>query len=84
MVEGRSNGEIKVELFLGGVMGSEEEVTESVSIGGVDIQAGGGLPINTYAPKYYFVDSPFVMKDWNHWMAVLEWRDWSRNTEFSS
>ena len=70
LVESRSNGEIKVELFLGGVMGSEEEVTESVSIGGVEMQAGGGLPVKTYAPEYYFVDSPYVMRDWNHWMAV--------------
>lgn len=72
LVESRSKGEIKVELFFGGVMGSEEEVTESVSIGGVEMQAGGGLPIKTYAPTYYFIDSPFVMRDWNHWMAVWD------------
>jgi len=70
LVESRSNGEIKVELFPGGVMGSEEEVTESVSISGVEMAAGGGLPIKTYAPEYYFFDSPFVMRDWNHRMAV--------------
>ena len=57
MVEERSGGAIAVELFLGGVMGSEEEVTESVSIGAVEMQAGGGLPIKTYAPQYYFLDS---------------------------
>ena len=39
LVESRSNGEIKVELFLGGVMDSEEEVPESISTGGVEMQA---------------------------------------------
>jgi tripartite ATP-independent transporter DctP family solute receptor len=71
MVEERSNGEIKVELFLGGVMGSEEEVTEAVSIKAVEMQAGGGLPIQMYAPKYYFLDSPYVIKDWEHFKRVF-------------
>ncbi len=70
LVETRSNGEIEVQLFVGGVMGSEEECTEAVSIGAVEMQVGGGLPIKTYAPEYYFVDSPFVMRDWDHFMAV--------------
>lgn len=71
IVEERSNGEIKVELFLGGVMGSEEEVTEAVSIRAVEMQAGGGLPIQMYAPKYYFLDSPYVIKDWEHFKRVF-------------
>ncbi len=71
LVEERSGGAIAVELFLGGVMGSEEEVTESVSIGAVEMQAGGGLPIKTYAPQYYFLDSPYVIKDWDHFQRVF-------------
>lgn len=71
LVEKRGNGRIEVELFLGGVMGSEEECTESVSIQAVEMQAGGGLPIKTYAPKYYFLDSPYVIKDWAHYKRVF-------------
>ena len=71
LVNEKSNGEIAVQLFLGGVMGSEEECTESVSIGAVDMQAGGGLPIKTFAPKYYFLDSPYVIKDWDHYQRVF-------------
>jgi len=70
IVETQSNGEIEVQLFVGGVMGSEEEITESVSICGVEMQAGGGGPIKHYAPKYTFFNSPFVLRDWNHWEAV--------------
>ncbi|WP_369018736.1 TRAP transporter substrate-binding protein [Thermatribacter velox] len=71
LVESQSGGAIKVELFLGGVMGSEEEITESVSIGAVEAQVGGGLPIKTFAPDYYFFDSPYVMKDWEHFKRVF-------------
>ena len=35
-------------------MGSEEEITELLSIREVEMQAGGGLLIETYASKYYF------------------------------
>ncbi|MGQ9622007.1 MAG: TRAP transporter substrate-binding protein [Candidatus Caldatribacteriaceae bacterium] len=70
LVEERSNGAIEVQLFLGGVMGSEEECTEAVSIGALEMQVGGGLPIKTFAPQYYFFDSPYVMKDWDHFQRV--------------
>jgi len=71
MLEKGSNGELVVELFLAGVMGSEEEITESVSIGAVQMQSGGGLPIKTFAPQYYFLDSPYVIKDWAHYQRVF-------------
>ena len=71
MVEKESNGDLVVELFLAGVMGSEEEITESVSIGAVQMQSGGGLPIKTFAPQYYFLDSPYVIKDWAHYQRVF-------------
>lgn len=71
-VENRSNGDIEVQLFLGGVMGSEEEIIESLAIGGVEMLVGGGIPIKYYAPKYMFFDNPFVMKDWDHYKAVWD------------
>ena len=71
LVEERSKGELVVQLFLGGVMGSEEECIESVSIGAVEMQVGGGMPIKAYAPQYYFLDSPYVIKDWEHFKRVF-------------
>ncbi|MGQ9747223.1 MAG: hypothetical protein ACUVQZ_05585 [Candidatus Caldatribacteriaceae bacterium] len=41
-----------------------------MSIGALEAQVGGGLPIKTFAPHYYFFDSPYVMKDWNHFQRV--------------
>lgn len=70
MVEKQSNGTMEVQLFVGGVMGSEEELTESVSIGGVEMQAGGIFPVKSYAPEYAFFGAPFVWKDWDHFVRV--------------
>lgn len=70
LVEQYSNGEIEVQTFFGGVMGSEEEIVEAVSVGALEMNTGGGNIIQIFAPQYYFFDSPFVMKDWNHFLRV--------------
>jgi len=36
----------------------------------IEGQSGGGLIINAYAPPFFFIDTPFVMQDWDHIMAV--------------
>jgi TRAP-type transport system periplasmic protein len=72
LVEERSQGAIQVQTFWGAVMGSEEELTESVSTGGVEMQVGGGIPIKIYAPQFQFMNDPFIMRDWSHWKKVWD------------
>jgi tripartite ATP-independent transporter DctP family solute receptor len=70
LVEARSNGNITVNLFLAGAMGNEEDIMKAVTAGAIEGQTGGGIPINAYAPPFYFLDTPFVMQDWEHILAV--------------
>ena len=70
LLEAKSNGEMEVQLFVGGVLGSEEEISESLSLGGVELHAVGGIPMKLYSPKYFFFDSPYVLKDWEHYKRV--------------
>ncbi len=70
LAEAKGKGNVKVDLFLGGSMGNEEDMMKAVTAGAIEGQATGGIPINAYAPPFYFIDTPFVMKDWNHVMAV--------------
>jgi tripartite ATP-independent transporter DctP family solute receptor len=70
LAEAKSNGNVKVNLFLAGAMGNEEDIMKAVTAGAIEGQTGGGIPINAYAPPFYFLDTPFVMKDWNHIMAI--------------
>jgi tripartite ATP-independent transporter DctP family solute receptor len=71
LIEERSGGKITVNLFPGGVMGGEEDITEAVTAGGMEMQAGGGIGFNLYAQEHYYFDSPFVMKDWDHMQAYF-------------
>ena len=70
LIEKRSKGEIAVQLFLGAAMGSEEEISESVKIGGVEAQVGGSIPIKMYAPAYMFLEGLYVFRDWEHYNKV--------------
>jgi tripartite ATP-independent transporter DctP family solute receptor len=70
LIEARSGGRIRVNLFLGGAMGNEEEVMKAVTIGAIEGQTTGGIPINAYAPPFYFIDTPFVLRDWDHLLAI--------------
>ncbi|MEW6661453.1 MAG: TRAP transporter substrate-binding protein [Bacillota bacterium] len=70
IAEAKSNGNVKVDLFLAGSMGNEEDIMKAVTAGAVEGQTGGGIPVNAYAPPFYFIDTPFVMKDWNHILAI--------------
>jgi len=66
----KADKDIEVQLFVGGAVGSEEEVTEAVKVRGVEAQVGGGIPIKMYALPYQFFDGPYVLKDWEHYKRV--------------
>jgi len=65
-----SGQDIEVQLFPGGSMGSEEELYEQVAIGAIEMQAGGIISVQMFAPEYYFIDVPYVMKDFDHFMNI--------------
>lgn len=65
-VEEESDGEITVEVSAGGSYGSVEEIADLVSQNVIQMSVGGFLPLDRYASEYYFVDSPFVIEDYEH------------------
>lgn len=69
-VEGQTDGRISVEIIPGGSLGSEEAIINAVQSGSIQAQVGGGIPISMFASDYYFVDTPFVIKDWEHFQNV--------------
>jgi TRAP-type transport system periplasmic protein len=68
LVAKESNGRIDVQVQPGA--GSEEEINDWCSRGKVEMQATGGRPLEVSAPKYFFFNAPFVMKDFDHFMRV--------------
>lgn len=68
LVETRSGGRIAVQFEIG--TKSEEEINKLNSAGALEMQSNGTMYIERYAPAYYFVSVPYVMKDWDHYMRV--------------
>jgi TRAP-type C4-dicarboxylate transport system substrate-binding protein len=68
IIEKESGGRIAVNLRFGA--GSEEDVSDRCARGEIDLQANSPRPIEVYAPQYFFINNPYVMKDFDHFMRV--------------
>jgi TRAP-type C4-dicarboxylate transport system substrate-binding protein len=70
ILEKESGGRLTVDVQA--VVGSEEEINVWCSQGKVEMQATGGQPLEISAPQYFFLNAPFVMKDFEHFMRVWQ------------
>jgi Bacterial extracellular solute-binding protein, family 7 len=70
ILEKESGGRLTVDVQAG--VGSEEEINVWCSQGKVEMQATGGQPLEISAPQYFFLNAPFVMKDFEHFMRVWQ------------
>lgn len=68
-VEKESNGEIKVEVYHDGVLGSEKEIWDSVRNGTVEMAVIGSV-MNTEYTTMLISDWPFLYRDVKHAKAV--------------
>ena len=68
LVAQRSGGKIDVQFDIGAK--SEEEINKLNSAGTLEMQSNGTMYIEKFAPAYYFVSAPYVMKDFDHYMRV--------------
>ena len=64
LVEERSQGELQVNLFLGGQLGKEKDVLELLKIGQTQMALTGGLYRSDYAPEYDPITIPFIFPTW--------------------
>lgn len=71
-IEEESDGNISVEISPGGSYGSEDEIGEIVSEGGVEAHSAGSFPYFQFAPEYWFFGCPFVLPDYEQLLSVLE------------
>jgi tripartite ATP-independent transporter DctP family solute receptor len=64
IVEERSNGEMQVNMFLGGQLGKEKDVLELLKIGQTQMAVTGGLYRSDYAKEYDPISIPFLFPTW--------------------
>lgn len=71
-IEAETDGAFSVEISPGGAYGSEDEIGEIVSQGGVEAHSAGSFPYFQYAREYWFFGNPFVISDYDQLVRVLE------------
>ncbi len=64
LVQERSNGELHVNIFMGGQLGKEKAVLELMKIGQTQMALTGGLYRSDYAPEYDPITIPFLFSTW--------------------
>lgn len=69
-IAAETDDRITITVNAGGSLGGEEAVLNAVQSGSIQAHVGGGLPVSMFASDYYFVDTPYIMKDWEHFKRV--------------
>jgi tripartite ATP-independent transporter DctP family solute receptor len=72
LVEQRSNGEMAVQVHVGGAMGGEREVFEAMSSGGLEMGAMGSGDVAIFYPKWMVYEVPYALRDADHF-----WKFWN-------
>ena len=72
LVAEKTDGEITLQMFHGGTLGSQPDAVEQVRLGGLAIGNFNLGPIGPIAPAANVVSLPFIFKDIPHMFRVLE------------
>ncbi|WP_223426373.1 TRAP transporter substrate-binding protein [Tateyamaria pelophila] len=72
LVEEKTGGEITLQMFHGGTLGSQPDAVEQVRLGGLQVGNFNLGPIGPIAPAANVVSLPFIFKDIPHMFRVLD------------
>ncbi|MHB1420223.1 MAG: TRAP transporter substrate-binding protein, partial [Bacillota bacterium] len=75
LVEQKSNGRIKVQTALGGVMGSEREMTEALQLGNLQVGFISDIGMAAVIPEIAFVNLPYLFTDYDQ-VKELYYNGW--------
>lgn len=73
LVEERSNGRIKIEVFTGGQLGGDEQaVIEQIQFGAIDMSRVNLAPMTEFAPVLNLFQMPFLFENSDHMHKVID------------
>lgn len=73
LVEQKTKGQLKIEIFPGGQLGKgEREIIEGLQIGTIDLVVSSTGPVGGFVPQMMVVDLPFLFRDNTHVDRVLD------------
>ncbi|WP_176084256.1 TRAP transporter substrate-binding protein [Martelella sp. HB161492] len=71
-VEEKTNGDVKIRLYMNAVLGSEREVLEQVQNGAVDITRVSAANLENFNPIYQAFTLPYLFSDQEHFYKVMD------------
>lgn len=72
IVEEKTNGDIVVNIYPGGQIGHDRDLTEGIQLGTIEMGLIGTEPLTTFAPKMSVINLPYLFKDRDHAYGVLD------------
>lgn len=71
LVEERTNGRIKIEIYPGAQLGEEKAVIEQVQFGAIDFTRVSISPLASFAPNFNALQLPYLYRSPDHMWEVL-------------
>lgn len=72
LVEEKTNGEVRIDIYPFRELGTDRELLESMQFGTIDLGMISGPPVSGFAPEAAVLDLPYLFEDWDHVNAFLE------------
>lgn len=72
MLSEHTDGRLTLTIFTDAQMGSDGVMFEALQMKTMDISVGGMGIVGNVAPQYNILGVPYVLRDWDHVVAVLE------------
>ncbi|PKM93970.1 MAG: C4-dicarboxylate ABC transporter [Firmicutes bacterium HGW-Firmicutes-1] len=71
LVEEKTEGRVKIEVFPAAQLGEEKDVIEQVQIGAIDITRTSIAPLTEFSPSLNVLQLPYIYRDGDHMWSVL-------------
>lgn len=71
LVEEKTEGRVKIEVFPSAQLGEEKDVIEQVQIGAIDITRTSIAPLTEFSPSLNVLQLPYIYRDGEHMWSVL-------------
>lgn len=71
IVEEKTNGRIKIEVYAGGQLGDEKSVIEAIQMGGLDFARVNAQPLSDFAKTLRVLSLPYLFENEDHLWKVL-------------
>ena len=72
LVEERTEGKVKINLFPNAQLGQERELIEAMTFGNLDLAVITSSPVTNFVPEFGILDIPYLFEDWNHVEKFLD------------